>query len=50
MPLDTGATAKTFQWDDPLDLVSRLSEEERMVWQAARDYARGKLLPLVVSA
>ncbi|HEY7852108.1 MAG TPA: acyl-CoA dehydrogenase family protein, partial [Caulobacteraceae bacterium] len=48
MALDTGA--KTFRWDDPLDLASRLSEEERMIGDAARDYARGKLLPRVVSA
>jgi glutaryl-CoA dehydrogenase len=50
MPLDAGAPAKTFQWDDPLDLGSRLSEEERMVADAARAYAREKLLPRVVSA
>src|SRR5690348_16394253 len=50
MPLDTGASQKTFRWDDPLDLASRLSEEERMIWEAARTYAREKLLPRVVSA
>ncbi|WP_309089021.1 acyl-CoA dehydrogenase [Phenylobacterium sp.] len=50
MPLDTGAPQKTYRWDDPLDLSSRLSEEERMVWEAARQYAREKLLPRVVSA
>ncbi|HEX3700028.1 MAG TPA: acyl-CoA dehydrogenase [Phenylobacterium sp.] len=50
MPLDTGASQKTFRWDDPLDLVSRLSEEERMISEAARAYAREKLLPRVVSA
>jgi glutaryl-CoA dehydrogenase len=50
MPLDAGAPQKTFRWDDPLDLSSRLSEEERMVWDAARQYAREKLLPRVVSA
>jgi len=49
MPLD-GAPQKTYRWDDPLDLSSRLSEEERMVWEAARQYAREKLLPRVVSA
>ena len=48
MALDGGA--KTFRWDDPLDLESRLSEEERMVGEAARSYAREKLLPRVVSA
>src|SRR4029077_4991308 len=50
MPLDTGASQKTFRWDDPLDLASRLSEDERMVGEAARAYAREKLLPRVVSA
>jgi glutaryl-CoA dehydrogenase len=50
MPLDTAAPQKTYRWDDPLDLSSRLSEEERMVWEAARQYAREKLLPRVVSA
>jgi glutaryl-CoA dehydrogenase len=50
MPLDAGAPQKTYRWEDPLDLSSRLSEEERMVWDAARQYAREKLLPRVVSA
>jgi glutaryl-CoA dehydrogenase len=50
MALDTAAPAKTFDWEDPLDLASRLSEDERMVWDAARSYARDKLLPRVVSA
>ncbi|HEY2708948.1 MAG TPA: acyl-CoA dehydrogenase [Caulobacteraceae bacterium] len=50
MALDTGETRKSFQWDDPLDLTARLSEEERMVADAARAYARDKLLPRVVSA
>lgn len=43
-------TKKIFRWDDPLDLASRLSDEERMVQQSARDYAREQLLPRVVSA
>ncbi|WP_337185232.1 acyl-CoA dehydrogenase [Phenylobacterium sp.] len=50
MPLDAGAPQKTYRWDDPLDLSSRLSDEERMIWDAARQYAREKLLPRVVSA
>ncbi|MBX3483660.1 acyl-CoA dehydrogenase [Phenylobacterium sp.] len=50
MPLDSGAPQKTYRWDDPLDLSSRLSDEERMVWETARQYARDKLLPRVVSA
>ncbi|MGH6957879.1 MAG: acyl-CoA dehydrogenase family protein, partial [Caulobacteraceae bacterium] len=50
MALDAGETRKTFRWDDPLDLASRLSEDERAVGEAARAYAREKLLPRVVSA
>ena len=50
MALDTGDQQKTFNWEDPLDLASRLTEEERMVWESARAYAREKLLPRVVSA
>ena len=50
MALDAGETRKTFHWDDPLDLASRLTEDERMVADAARAYAREKLLPRIVSA
>ena len=49
MPLDA-QPPKTFRWEDPLDLAARLTEEERMVSEAARAYAREKLLPRVVSA
>ena len=50
MPLDDAAHPKTFNWEDPLDLNSRLSEDERLIGEAARVYAREKLLPRVVSA
>ena len=50
MPLDTAPPAKTFRWEDPLDLEGRLSEEERLIADAARDYARGRLLPRIVPA
>jgi glutaryl-CoA dehydrogenase len=50
MPLDTAAPQKTYRWEDPFDLASRLSEDERMIWEAARAYSRDKLLPRVVSA
>src|SRR3978361_2565765 len=50
MPLDAGDPVKTYQWEDPLDLQSRLTEDERMISDAAQDYAREKLLPRVVSA
>jgi glutaryl-CoA dehydrogenase len=50
MPLDSSVQTKTYRWDDPLDFTSRLTDEERMISEAARDYAREKLLPRVVSA
>jgi glutaryl-CoA dehydrogenase len=50
MPLDTGESHKTFAWDDPLDLASRLTEDERLIQESARAYARERLLPRVVSA
>ena len=39
-----------FDWQDPLDLEGQLTEEERMVRDTARTYAREKLLPRVTSA
>ena len=39
-----------FRWDDPLLLEAELTEEERMVRDAARDYAQGKLMPRVLQA
>ena len=39
-----------FKWDDPLDLESQLTEEERMVRDTARDYAQEKLFPRVLTA
>ena len=39
-----------FDWQDPLDLEGELIEEERMVRDTARTYAREKLLPRVTSA
>jgi glutaryl-CoA dehydrogenase len=39
-----------FKWDDPLDLESELTAEERMVRDTARDYAQEKLFPRVLAA
>lgn len=39
-----------FQWDDPFFLESQLTEEERMIRDAARDYAQGSLMPRVLEA
>jgi glutaryl-CoA dehydrogenase len=39
-----------FRWDDPLLLEEQLSDEEKMVRDAARDYAQGRLAPHIVDA
>jgi glutaryl-CoA dehydrogenase len=39
-----------FQWDDPLRLEDQLSEEERMIRDAAHDYCQGQLMPRVLEA
>jgi glutaryl-CoA dehydrogenase len=39
-----------FNWQDPLDLDSQLSEDERMIRDAARGFAQGELQPRVQQA
>ncbi|MGC0319935.1 glutaryl-CoA dehydrogenase [Bradyrhizobium sp. USDA 326] len=39
-----------FSWDDPFQLDQQLTEDERMIRDTARDYAREKLLPRVTQA
>jgi glutaryl-CoA dehydrogenase len=39
-----------FRWDDPLLLDTELSEDERMVRDAARAYAQDKLMPRIKDA
>ena len=50
-PTAAEATARTqFQWDDPLLLDEQLSEDERMVRDAARAYCQEKLMPRILLA
>ncbi|HEY1329473.1 MAG TPA: acyl-CoA dehydrogenase [Casimicrobiaceae bacterium] len=44
------ATKPSFKWDDPLLLDEQLTEEERMVRDAAHAYAQERLLPRVRDA
>src|SRR5579872_4675496 len=41
---------ENFQWDDPFFLNDQLSEEERIIRDAARGYAQEKLQPRVQEA
>ncbi|WP_407067085.1 acyl-CoA dehydrogenase [Hyphococcus lacteus] len=43
-------TQMTFDWQDPLLLETQLSDEERMIRDAARGYAQDKLMPRVIMA
>ena len=40
----------SFHWDDPFLLQQQLSEDERMIEEAARAYCQDKLLPRVTEA
>jgi len=44
------AKQAAFQWEDPFLMDRDLSEEERMIRDAARDYSQGKLAPRVQKA
>ncbi|MBV8658240.1 MAG: acyl-CoA dehydrogenase [Burkholderiales bacterium] len=39
-----------FQWDDALLLDEQLTEDERMIRDAAREYCQGRLMPRVLEA
>ncbi len=45
-----GTVEGTFDWEDPLHLEGQLSEEERMIMDAARDYCQNRLMPRIVEA
>ena len=40
----------SYQWEDPLRLRSQLNEEELAVWDAARSFCDGELMPGIVEA
>ena len=40
----------SFNWADPLLLDTQLSEEERMIRDAAAEYAQGRLMPRILDA
>jgi len=45
-----GPSLSDFDWEDPFRLVDQLSEDERMLADAARGFAQDKLLPRVNAA
>ncbi|MDD9920852.1 MAG: acyl-CoA dehydrogenase [Boseongicola sp.] len=49
-PRGFGPDLNSFDWADPFRLVDQLSEDERMLADAARDFAQDQLMPRVTSA
>ncbi len=43
-------TKMTFKWEDPLSLETQLTDEERMIRDAARGYCEDRLMPRVLMA
>jgi glutaryl-CoA dehydrogenase len=48
--ISSSDTRAAFDWQDPLRLDDLLTEEERLIRDATRDYAREKLFPRVLQA
>jgi glutaryl-CoA dehydrogenase len=48
--MNAPTTKPVFSWEDPLLVEAQLTDEERMVRDAARAYAQDKLMPRVVEA
>jgi glutaryl-CoA dehydrogenase len=48
--MDRGSTIANFNWEDPLDLESHLTDEERMIRDSARAFAQDKLQPRIKDA
>jgi glutaryl-CoA dehydrogenase len=45
-----GMAREQFHWDDPLLLDAQLTDDEKMIRDAAHDYAQGQLAPRVLEA
>ncbi len=48
--LDKSKLKPSFKWDDALLIDDQLTDEERMIRDAARDYCQDKLMPRVLEA
>ena len=47
---ETARPAAQFNWEDPLDLESQLSEEERMIRDSVRAFCQDRLMPRILEA
>ncbi len=48
--IERKASATEFNWEDPLDLESQLTEDERMIRDSVRAFAADKLMPRIQEA
>lgn len=39
-----------FNWEDPLDLHGKLTDEEQMIEEVAKNFAKEKLMPRIIKA
>ena len=44
------SVGQAFNWNDPFLLTEQLTDDERMIMEAAHDYAQGRLQPRVLKA
>ena len=49
-PMEKKSKSVSFDWKDPLNLESRMTEEEVMIRDMAHSYCQEKLMPRVVLA
>jgi len=49
-PATTPTSGATFQWEDPFLLEDQLTEDERLIREAAQQYCRDKLMPRIQDA
>ena len=46
----SGTNYEKFNWEDPLDLHGKLTDEEQMIDEVAKNFAREKLMPRIKDA
>ena len=49
-PIRHSSSFAAFNWKDPLNLESKLTDEEKMVRDTAHTYAQEKLMPRITQA
>jgi len=45
-----GTTYAKFDWEDPMNLHGKLTDEEQMIWEVAKNFSQEKLQPRVMKA